>query len=101
MFDLVETCVMVLRKKQNQVSFLHVYHHVSMVIIGWLGVKYHPGGMAVVGTSLNNSIHVLMYSYYFLSSYPQLTKYLALVKPLITKAQMVSFIKIKNLGSGL
>nr|CAD7260765.1 unnamed protein product [Timema shepardi] len=33
----------VLRKKLNQVSFLHVYHHISTIGIGYLGSKYLPG----------------------------------------------------------
>lgn len=41
--ELVETVFFVLRKKQNQVSALHVYHHVSMVLLAWIGVKYFPG----------------------------------------------------------
>lgn len=33
----------VLRKKQNQVSFLHVYHHFGMVAVAWGMVKWVPG----------------------------------------------------------
>lgn len=38
--ELVETVVFVLRKKQNQVSPLHVYHHVSTAAIIWIFTKY-------------------------------------------------------------
>lgn len=41
--ELVETVFFVLRKKQSQVSKLHVYHHVSTAILGWLMVKYIGG----------------------------------------------------------
>jgi len=47
LLDLVDTIFFVLRKKQNQVTFLHVYHHVGMAIATWVGVKYLPGGHAV------------------------------------------------------
>jgi GNS1/SUR4 family len=40
--ELLETVVFVLRKKQNQVSTLHCYHHVSTVVILWLFLKYNP-----------------------------------------------------------
>lgn len=40
--ELNETVVFVLRKKQNQVSMLHVYHHISTAIIVWTYVKYNP-----------------------------------------------------------
>lgn len=38
--ELSETIVFVLRKKQNQVSFLHVYHHISTPVIVWISAKY-------------------------------------------------------------
>lgn len=41
--ELVETVFFVLRKKQNQVSKLHVYHHVSTAILGYIMVKYTGG----------------------------------------------------------
>ena len=42
--ELTETAVFALRKKYNQISFLHVYHHASMIIIWWLGIKFTAGG---------------------------------------------------------
>jgi hypothetical protein len=33
----------VLRKKDRQVSFLHVYHHASQVLYTWAYLKYLPG----------------------------------------------------------
>lgn len=42
-FELFDTVVFVLRKKNNQVSILHVYHHASMPIISWIGVKFIGG----------------------------------------------------------
>lgn len=41
--ELVETVFFVLRKKQNQVSKLHVYHHVSTATLAWIVVKYTAG----------------------------------------------------------
>jgi len=41
------SCVQVffiLRKKNGQITFLHVYHHGSMVLLWWVGVKFIPGG---------------------------------------------------------
>lgn len=37
-----ETVVFVLRKKQNQVSTLHIYHHISTVVLLWLFLKFSP-----------------------------------------------------------
>lgn len=40
------TCQMffLLRKKNSQVSFLHVYHHTTMVCLWWIGIKWVAGG---------------------------------------------------------
>lgn len=43
LLELVETVFFVLRKKQNQVSKLHVYHHVSTAMLAWILVKYIAG----------------------------------------------------------
>uniref|UniRef100_A0A0K8VDZ8 Elongation of very long chain fatty acids protein n=1 Tax=Bactrocera latifrons TaxID=174628 RepID=A0A0K8VDZ8_BACLA len=41
--DLLDTTFFVLRKKQNQVSFLHVYHHTITALFSWGYLKYAPG----------------------------------------------------------
>lgn len=46
--DLFDTVFFVFRKKQNQVSFLHVYHHGGMVMAVWLAVKYYAGGQNII-----------------------------------------------------
>lgn len=33
----------ILRKKNNQVTFLHVYHHASMCVLWWMVCKWIPG----------------------------------------------------------
>jgi len=44
--ELSETLLFILRKKFNQISFLHVYHHTSMLFVWWCGVKYVAGGQS-------------------------------------------------------
>ena len=41
--ELLDTVFFVLRKKQSQVSFLHVYHHTLMPFCAFIGVKYFAG----------------------------------------------------------
>lgn len=41
--DLFDTVFFVMRKKQNQITFLHVYHHASVLLGAWLFLKYLPG----------------------------------------------------------
>lgn len=43
MVELVETVFFILRKKYNQVSKLHVYHHVSTFLLAWFGTKFIGG----------------------------------------------------------
>jgi elongation of very long chain fatty acids protein 1 len=42
MSEFSETIVFVLRKKQNQVSALHIYHHISTVALLWIFLKNSP-----------------------------------------------------------
>ncbi len=44
--DLLDTVIFALRKKSNQITFLHVFHHFSMVANAWSGVKYVAGGQS-------------------------------------------------------
>lgn len=42
-FEFVETWFFILRKKNNQASFLHVYHHVSTVVLMWVFITFDTG----------------------------------------------------------
>lgn len=89
--DLVETGVFVLRKKRNQLSYLHLYHHVSSVLVAYFCAKYAPGGMMSLQGVVNGSIHVIMYTYYLLSSLgPSMQRSLSSIKRYITTVQIVS-----------
>ncbi|XP_014478533.1 PREDICTED: elongation of very long chain fatty acids protein AAEL008004-like [Dinoponera quadriceps] len=66
--DWLDTIFFILKKKQNNVSFLHLYHHSAVVLGTWIGVKYVPGGQAILLGILNTFIHAIMYTYYLLSS---------------------------------
>lgn len=39
-FEFLDTVFMALKKKDNQISFLHMYHHISMPLLWWFGIKY-------------------------------------------------------------
>lgn len=41
--ELAETLFFILRKKSNQVSALHLYHHISTIVLLWLHLKYSTG----------------------------------------------------------
>ncbi|ETN64723.1 elongase [Anopheles darlingi] len=90
--ELLDTVFFVLRKKQNQVSFLHLYHHTLMPICGFIGVKYFAGGHGTLLGVINSFIHVCMYAYYMLAAMgPKVQKYLWW-KRYLTVMQIVQFI---------
>lgn len=41
--EFVETIFFVLRKKHNQASFLHIFHHIGSVLMTWLFIAMHAG----------------------------------------------------------
>lgn len=57
----------VLRKKQNQISTLHIYHHCVMIAIPWGVLKYYPGGQGSFTYMYNSFIHFIMYIYYLVA----------------------------------
>ena len=109
----------ILRKKNSQVSFLHVYHHSTIVIQMWAGPRFVPGGQStfyltpspplptadidrdvtrvcfsgIVFGTINSFVHTIMYLYYGLAAMgPHMQKYLWWKKHL-TKVQLVSHFK--------
>lgn len=91
--ELVETCFFLLRKKDSQITFLHVYHHTSTLFLSWVGVKYVAGGMVTFSYVINYSVHAVMYFYYFLALFgPKMQKTLQPIKRMLTMIQMVQFL---------
>lgn len=92
--ELADTVFFVLRKKQNQVTILHVYHHVNMVAGTWVVLKYIRGEQALLIGFINCFVHVIMYSYYLLAALgPRVQKYLWW-KKYITKLQLGQFVLV-------
>lgn len=89
--EFFDTIFFILRKKNSQVTFLHVYHHASMFFLWWIGIKWVAGGQSVLGALINSIVHVVMYSYYALSCLgPRVQKYLWWKKH-ITHLQLLQF----------
>ncbi|KAK3584955.1 hypothetical protein CHS0354_009640 [Potamilus streckersoni] len=88
--ELLDTVLMILRKKNGQVTFLHVFHHASILNIWWFVITFLPGGQSYFGACLNCLVHVVMYSYYGLSVIPSLREKLWW-KRHITNFQLIQF----------
>lgn len=90
--DLLDTVFMVIRKKHKQVTFLHVYHHVSITLMTWLYVRHTFSVLAAALAFLNCIVHVFMYFYYFLAGLgPEVQKRLWW-KKYITVIQLIQFV---------
>lgn len=55
----------VLRKKTNQLTFLHVYHHSTMFPLWWIGVKFVPSGSCKLQHQLTVYSYHLKFNHFF------------------------------------
>ncbi|KAH8288692.1 hypothetical protein KR054_007946 [Drosophila jambulina] len=68
LMDLMETIFFVLRKKDRQISFLHVFHHVYMLYFSFAYMYYYGyGGHGFLMCYFNVVVHIMMYTYYYQS----------------------------------
>ncbi|WZN65006.1 fatty acid elongase [Chloropicon roscoffensis] len=86
--EFFDTIFMVLRKKNEQLSFLHIYHHTSIAWAWWVVTKVNCGGDSYFGALCNSFIHVLMYAYYLMAA----LKISCPWKRHLTKMQMIQFL---------
>lgn len=90
--EFFDTFWMVIRKKDKQISFLHVWHHMVMAPVMWEGVHYFPGGTSAFGPMINSFIHTVMYSYYLLAGLG--VRVPRALKQTITSMQLTQFVLI-------
>ncbi|KAH9403439.1 hypothetical protein TYRP_015329 [Tyrophagus putrescentiae] len=91
--DMLDTVFFVLRKKESQITGLHVYHHSTVPTFGWIYFRsnvFHVTAYAFC--LLNTPVHTIMYAYYGLAALgPQMQPYLWW-KRYITQLQIVQFV---------
>jgi elongation of very long chain fatty acids protein 4 len=101
--EYLDTLIMILKGNFHQVTFLHVYHHATVIWIWWAILFFAPGGEPYFVAGLNSAVHVFMYCYYFfaninssiLKNNPKSTfkfTFHLMIKPYITQIQMIQFI---------
>ncbi|KAK6639800.1 Elongation of very long chain fatty acids protein 7 [Polyplax serrata] len=88
--EFFDTLFFIMRKKNSQVSNLHVIHHGIMPFSVWLGLKFAPGGHSTFFAFLNTFVHIVMYFYYMISAMgPKYQKYIWW-KKYLTSFQMLT-----------
>mmetsp|Transcript_118672 Transcript_118672/g.343229 ORF Transcript_118672/g.343229 Transcript_118672/m.343229 type:complete len:273 (-) Transcript_118672:29-847(-) len=104
-WDFWDTIFIVLGKKWRQLSFLHVYHHITIFLFYWLNANVFYDGDVYLTIVLNGFIHTVMYTYYFICMHtkdPATGKSLPIWwKSYLTLMQMIQFITMMSQGSYL
>jgi len=85
--DFMDTIFIVLRKKSDQLSFLHVYHHFTIFSFYWWNVNCAYDGDIYLTIILNGAIHTIMYTYYFLALHTKDIWW----KSYLTSCQLIQF----------
>lgn len=94
LIEWLDTIFFVLRKKQNQVTKLHVFHHSFVPALCWVYLKFHPGYTVAFFPFINTFVHTIMYMYYFLATFgPSVQPYLWW-KKYLTSLQIAQFVLI-------
>lgn len=96
--ELLDSMFIILRKRDQQLSFLHVYHHATMFPLWWIGAKYVAGGSSFLGAFFNCCVHVIMYSYYALSTLGERVRPFLWWKKYLTVLQMLQFVAALIMG---
>lgn len=90
----LDTIFFVLRKKDSQVTKLHVFHHAFVPNLVWVYLKYHPGASVGFFPFVNSFVHIVMYFYYFLSSFGAKVQPYLWWKKYLTSMQITQFVLI-------
>jgi len=86
--DFFDTLFIILGRKWQQLTFLHLYHHASIFYICWIGVNIGYDGDCYMTIFMNSCVHVVMYFYYLLTSVGVYVWW----KQLLTYGQMLQFV---------
>ncbi|XP_054158348.1 elongation of very long chain fatty acids protein 7-like [Oppia nitens] len=94
LLDLLDTVFFVLRKKSQQITLLHVYHHISAPIFVWMSTVWCPQEVILeVFCLINSLVHTVMYFYYLLAAFgPVVQSSIRYWKHHLTQLQLIQFI---------
>jgi len=86
--DFFDTFFIILAKDWKRLSFLHVYHHITIFLMYWLNLNVGYDGDIYLTIVLNGFIHTIMYDYYFMAMHTPDIWW----KKYLTSMQMIQFI---------
>lgn len=67
-WEYFDTIIFALRGSFRQISFLHLYHHVSITVVTGIFLRHDINGDCYMAALANSFVHVLLYGHYFLSA---------------------------------
>lgn len=82
--EFFDTFFFILRKKDSQITFLHVFHHGIVPTLMYVGLLFYPIPFNSLLPITNTFVHIIMYGYYGLATFPSIQKYLWWKKYLTT-----------------
>jgi len=101
-WDFWDTAFIIMAQKWKQLTFLHVYHHFSVLLICWLQLNLFYDGDIFLFIMLNAFIHTVMYSYYFICMHTKDRKTGKSLpiwwKSYLTMMQMIQFVTLMSSG---
>jgi|UniRef100_K3W612 elongation of very long chain fatty acids protein 4 len=92
--DFFDTFFIIVGKKWNQLSILHVYHHLTIFFIYYVNSRVAYDGDIYATIILNGFIHTIMYMYYFVSAHTRDIWW----KKYLTAMQMIQFLTMNVQG---
>lgn len=90
----LDTIFFCLRKRERQITKLHVFHHSFVPTLSWFYLKFYPDVTMAFFPLVNTMVHTIMYFYYFLANFgPKMQAYLWW-KKYLTSLQIAQFVAI-------
>ena len=87
--ELIDTVFLAVRNRK--ISFLHSYHHASVLLKTWM-LFVNTSSIGPVFVAMNYFVHMFLYAYYLASSFPKTAKAAKSVAPVVTSLQVVQMV---------
>lgn len=95
LLEFIDTLLIIISKSFQRLTFLHVYHHATVVVMCYLWL-HTSQSLFPIALVTNATVHVIMYAYYLLCAVGVRPRW----KRLVTDCQIVQFV-FSFLVSGL